>query len=171
MAKSCDFKTSEASTKAWFRTNQAVDKFLNIPEGRLNQFRTYNTHFSNEAFKRFGHVGIKPTDRLLYEENGGKRALPNTTIFHMIDAGKNVFYPENMYLKDAVRQTPVSATDQFLRNLNELNLTPEVITYLYNENGSTSKLEDYAFILRDLVNNLKSQGFTNQQILEDIKCL
>lgn len=171
MAKSCDFKTAEASTKAWFRTNNAVDKFLNIPEGRLNQFRSYNTKFSNKAFALYGNMGIKPTDRLFYEEAGGKRALPNTTMFHMIDAGKNIFYAENMYLKDAVRQTPVEASEEFLRNLDNLNLTPEVIKYLYNENGSRSKIQDYAFILKDLVNNLKSQGFTNQQILEDIKCL
>lgn len=171
MAKSCDFKTAEASTKAWFRTKDAVDKFLNIPEGRLNQFRTYNTYYSNEAYKRFGNVGIKPTDRLFYEQDGGKRAIPNTEMFHKIDAGKNIFYPENMYLKDAVIQPTPKTTEDFLTNLNELNLTPEVIKYLYNENGSTSKMEDYAFILKDLVNNLKSQGFTNQQILEDIKCL
>ena len=73
--------------------------------------------------------------------------------------------------KQDVDSTSKELSDKFVDDLYNLNLTPEVITYLYNENGSTSKLEDYAFILRDLVNNLKSQGFTNQQILEDIKCL
>lgn len=170
MAKSCDFSTAEASTKSWFRTRNITDKFLNIKEGELNNFRTFNTKFSNDAYRRFAQMGIKPTDRLFYEQNGGRSAIPNTAMFHKIDAGKNVFYPENEYLKGQGTVVPKTSED-FLTNLNELNLTPEVIKYLYDVNGSTTKLEDYAFILRNLIYNLQSQGFTNQQILEDIKCL
>ena len=362
MAKTCDFKTSEASTKAWMRKRNLLTKFLEIPESKLTHFRQQNSYWSKKAFQRHHQAGIKPGDMLFYEEPGAKKVIPNTEMFRRIDADKGNFYQENLkyandikttsnlntdvkagvlklfesnpeiasigtpeqysqYLntifpgskvKDIVYhgsdkvlsnvrslskeernfrdqfqiedgiffskeregssysaneygdvitpaivnvQNPELSTyyntklgkklknsdsllgtqiglkpedtiedslkrfnesyettdfnswsnivvvfkpeqvhilgskqdikgfkkfadstskqlsDKFVDDLYNLNLTPEVITYLYNENGSTSKLEDYAFILRDLVNNLKSQGFTNLQILEDIKCL
>ena len=91
--KSCEFTTSEASTKSWFRTNGLIDKFLNILD--LNKFRIKNTEFSNYAETQYGVEG-----RLFYEEQSGKKALPNTTLFHQIDAAKGNWYKENQYLKD-----------------------------------------------------------------------
>ena len=44
MAKACDFKTSEAATKSWFRTKGVIDKYLNILN--LNDFRKFNRKWS-----------------------------------------------------------------------------------------------------------------------------
>jgi len=90
MANSCSFKTSEASTKAWFRTNKLIDKYLNILD--LAKFRAKNSEFSKLANEKFGVKG-----RLFFEENG--RAIPNKDMFYRIDAAKGVFYPENEYLR------------------------------------------------------------------------
>lgn len=176
MGKSCDFTTNEASTKAWFRTNKIIDKNLNIIEGQLNAFRVQNTKFSKDAFNKYSNNGIKPTDRMFLEEGGGKKAVPNIDMFRRIDAAQGKFYPENMKYQGvdfsevnaSLKTTP---TNDFMNDLDQLELTPEVIKYLYAENGSRGKIQDYAFILRDLVANLKSQGFTTNEILEDIKCL
>ena len=108
MAKSCDFKTTEASTKAWLRDKKMIDKNLNIPEGMLGAFREQNTHWSKQAFKRFHSAGIQPGDRLFYEEQNGKRALPNKEMFHRIDAHKGNFYKEKKkYLNEMSTRTPV----------------------------------------------------------------
>jgi hypothetical protein len=125
-------------------------------------------------------IGLKPEDTI---EDSLKRFNESyeTTDFNSWSNIVVVFKPEQVHIlgskqdikgfKKFADSTSKQLSDKFVDDLYNLNLTPEVITYLYNENGSTSKLEDYAFILRDLVNNLKSQGFTNLQILEDIKCL
>jgi hypothetical protein len=176
MGKSCDFTTNEASTKAWFRTNKIIDSKLNIIEGKLSAFRAQNTILSKDAFDKYSSKGIKPTDRMFLEEDGGRKAVPNIDMFRRIDAAQGKFYPENMQYQGAnfaevnasLKTTP---TDDFMNDLDQLELTTEVIKYLYAESGSRSKIQDYAFILRDLVANLKSQGFTTNEILEDIKCL
>lgn len=81
----CDFKTSEASTKAWFRTKGIIDKFLNILD--LNEFRKQNTKWSNYARRKY-----KTEGRLFVEENNGKKALPNKEVFKKIDNSKGIFY-------------------------------------------------------------------------------
>ena len=45
--KACNFKTSAASAKGWFRKKGLLDKYLNIPEGKLNEFRKQNTKLRN----------------------------------------------------------------------------------------------------------------------------
>lgn len=108
MAKSCDFKTTEASTKAWFRKREFIDKNLNIQEGMLSAFREQNTYWSKQAFKRFHAAGIEPGDRLFYEEQGGKKAVPNKEMFYRIDAHEGKLYKENMkYLSEISTRIPV----------------------------------------------------------------
>lgn len=83
--KTCNFKTSEASTKAWMRTNGAIDKFLNIIDE--NVFRKSNKKFSAFAEKTYGTKG-----KLFYEENN--RAIPNKEIFQAIDKAKGLNYAQ-----------------------------------------------------------------------------
>lgn len=85
MAKSCEFKTSEASTKAWMRTNGAIDKFLNIIDE--NVFRKSNKKFSVFAEKTYGTKG-----KLFYEENN--KAIPNKELFIAIDKAKGLNYAQ-----------------------------------------------------------------------------
>ena len=135
--KSCEFTTSEASTKSWFRTNGLIDKFLNILD--LNKFRIKNTEFSNYAKTQYGVEG-----RLFYEEQSGKKAFPNTTLFHQIDAAKGNWYKENEYLKDMFKNNPtanivINRFDEFLKTpyaggIKELSL----ISKLMQQNNTTS---------------------------------
>lgn len=90
MAKACDFKTSEASTKAWFRANGLLDKYLNIPEGSLNNFRKNNAKWTNYARVKYG-----VSEGMLFgEKEGGKRAVPNKKAFKAIDNKKGIFYAQ-----------------------------------------------------------------------------
>lgn len=99
MSNTCNFRTSEASTKSWFRTNGLIDRFLNIPEGKLIEFRKQNTIWSDYAAKQYGITG-----RLFTEEAAGKKAVPNKEMFYKIDAAKGIFYPANAYLQTAPQQ-------------------------------------------------------------------
>ena len=98
MAKPCNdndnFRTAEASTKAHFKTNGLLDRYLNIPDGALNKFREENARLSQIARDRYGISGM-----LFAEEQGGTKALPNIQMFHLIDAKKGIFYPDNYYLR------------------------------------------------------------------------
>lgn len=77
--RSCDFKTSEASTKAWMRTNNAIDKFLNIIDENI--FRK-----SNNKFSKFANETYNVKGKLFYEESG--KAVPNKEMFKAIDKAK-----------------------------------------------------------------------------------
>lgn len=97
MAKNCEFKTREAATKSWFRKQGLIDIYLNIPEGKLNAFRIANDKYAAKAHEQYGVEGP-----LFYEENGGKKAVPNTELFHIVDAMDGIFYPENSYLENKI---------------------------------------------------------------------
>jgi len=87
------FKTSEASTKAWLRTNGIIDKFLKIID--YNKFIKSNKELSDVAKDKYGIEG-----RLFYEEDG--KAVPNKAAFKQIDNAKGIFYQLN--------EAPISST-------------------------------------------------------------
>ena len=80
------FKTSEASTKSWLRTNGIIDQFLKILD--YNKFVKTNKQLSDVATEKYGTKG-----KLFYEEDG--KAVPNKTAFKQIDNAKGIFYQLN----------------------------------------------------------------------------
>ena len=80
------FKTSEASTKSWLRTNGIIDEFLKILD--YNKFVKTNKELSDIAAEKYGIEG-----RLFYEEDG--KAIPNKAAFKKIDNAKGIFYQLN----------------------------------------------------------------------------
>lgn len=114
MASSCDFKTSEAATKSWFRKKGIIDEFLNIDSGRLDEFRAKNREYSEYANSKFGILG-----KLFTEANDGAKAVPNTKMFHRIDAAKGILYDENMKYKrdfsDNYTLTPYDMVNKYVQ--------------------------------------------------------
>lgn len=93
MAKeSCNFKTSEASMKAWMRTKGLIDKYLNITNHP--EFQKQNRKWSNAARIKFGEEVIKENEKLFYEETRGHNlvAIPNKEVFKKIDNEKGIYY-------------------------------------------------------------------------------
>ena len=80
------FKTSEASTKSWLRTNGIIDEFLKITD--YNKFVKSNKELSDVASEKYGTQG-----KLFYEEDG--KAIPNKAAFKQIDNAKGIFYQLN----------------------------------------------------------------------------
>ncbi len=77
------FKTAEASTKSWLRTQGIIDQFLKILD--YNKFVKSNNELSDVAKEKYGITG-----KLFYEEGG--KAVPNKAAFKQIDNAKGVFY-------------------------------------------------------------------------------
>jgi hypothetical protein len=84
------FKTSEASTKAQFRTNGLIDTFLNIL--KQNQFRQENRRLTDVAKTKYGvDKGMLFSERTV--QSGGNsyyQAVPNKDAFKAIDEAKGI---------------------------------------------------------------------------------
>jgi hypothetical protein len=80
------FKTSEANAKSFLRTKGAIDNFLNILD--LNTFRKLHGELKNQAKKYIPNF----SEKLFFEEQGGKKAIPNSQAFKEIDKAKGIFY-------------------------------------------------------------------------------
>ena len=52
-----------------------------------------------------------------------------------------------------------------------LELTPAVIEYLYSDSSQRMRFEQFVKAARDLVANMRGLNFTNDDILDKIKCL
>ena len=101
------FKTSEASTKSWFRVNGLIDKYLNILN--LPEFRKQNTKWSNHAIQQ---NGIAEGKKLFLEENNGTKATPNKEVFKQIDESKGIYYQQT----PATTQSPIQDLEKQLTN-------------------------------------------------------
>lgn len=139
MAKTCDFKTSEASTKAWMRKRNLLTSFLEIPESNLTHFRQQNSYWSKKAFQRHHQAGIKPGDMLFYEEPGAKKVTPNTEMFHRIDADKGNFYQENLKYANDIKTISNINTDVKAGVPELFESNPELANAVYEALGFKSK--------------------------------
>lgn len=52
-----------------------------------------------------------------------------------------------------------------------LELTPAVIEYLYSDSSKRMRIDNFAQAAKDLVANLRGMNYTNDEILDKIKCL
>lgn len=52
-----------------------------------------------------------------------------------------------------------------------LELTPAVIEYLYSDSSKRMRIGQFAQAAKDLVANMRGMNYTNDEILEKIKCL
>lgn len=133
------FKTTEANAKSFLRTKGAIDNFLNILD--ISKFRQFHGELINQAKKYIPNF----SDKLFYEQNGGKKAIPNTQAFKDIDNAKGFYYS----LK------PDSQVNYILKSANALQ---------------SDKVRNPKNNLQGFYNDLQKQGVPNQQI-EIIKSL
>jgi len=92
-----NFKTSEASTKAWMRTRDLIDEFRNILD--VNGFREANKKWSDHAKKEYDTSGM-----LFVEEQRGDNlvAIPNRDAFRKIDKYKGISYEQKGSNEDSI---------------------------------------------------------------------
>jgi hypothetical protein len=143
MAKSCDFKTTEDSTKSWFRTNGLIDKSLNILN--LREFRKKNVEFSNLAKQKYNTDG-----KLFLENNTGKIAIPNTPVFRAIDNAKNPIQklPRVADVRD-VSSIDSTARQRLFKGKNTIP-TSEALLAIINTNSNPVIKKTAEFLLNNL---------------------
>lgn len=88
----------------------------------------------------------------------------------------------NKYLSDLLPTESKSTSAAYFQNslydlydmyedMANLELTPEVIEYLYSDSSKRMRIDKFAQAAKDLVANLRGMNYTNDEILEKIKCL
>lgn len=93
--------------------------------------------------------------------------------FKFTNKGYRYFSFVDNNLKDEIETVNENLLSEFEMNLNNLNLTPEVVSYLYASSRFKSlgkSLNDYNTEANRLINNLQA-SFSKEQILEKLKCL
>jgi len=125
-------------------------------------------------------IGLKPEDTI---EDSLKRFNESyeKTDFNSWSNIVVVFKPEQVHIlgsekdvenfKKFVNKKPASnVQDTVQLNLQNLELTNEVIDYLYNVSSQRLSRESYGKEVYKLTNNLKG-SFTNEEVVEKLKCL
>ena len=128
--KSINFSTSQASTKAWYKTRNLIDQYYNVLDyNKTVQYVNEHTKYLKDTY------GIDEGNIYTFEQ-GGKKVIPNTRAFHVYDAMKGIYYPDNQYLIEENKKIGKPVTSPELSNF-EIR-TPES---LKNEEGiSITKL-------------------------------
>lgn len=80
--------TAEANAKAFLKAKKIIDSKLNIKD--LVAFRKENTAMRKHGIKEYG-----VDTQWFYEEQGGKKAVPNTAAFKTVDSSKGIFYQKS----------------------------------------------------------------------------
>lgn len=93
--------------------------------------------------------------------------------FKFTNKGYRYFNFVNNNLESQTQTANENVLSEFDMNLNNLNLTPDVVSYLYASSRFKSlgkSLNDYSVEAAKLINNLQA-SFSKEQILEKLKCL
>lgn len=77
------FKTSEANAKSYLRTQEVIDKYLNVKD--LGKFRTEHSKLRQQAKDKYFPNVKGWNEKLFLEEQGGKKIVPNKVVFKQID--------------------------------------------------------------------------------------
>jgi hypothetical protein len=115
----------------------------------------------------------KRVESKMAQKYGEKFSKNWTQIDQSLSDGIRVRFTVPNQLVSALKQiaTTTSFSDEKVeRDLYDLNYTPQVISYLYEDSSKKFSIEDYEQMVRKLTNDLITTK-SNQEILEIIKCL
>ena len=150
----CKFNTTRGATLAYLRTKGVIDKYLNIID--LPKFRAENTKLSNDAKNRFNI-----TERLFYEENNGKKAIPNDVAFRQIDEvkkyGRKISFMSSTVISDEFERSYNKVIDVIKRRIEGKNYDLSVIK---------SKLKNKDLSIDEKKNLLALKISTENEILK-----
>ncbi|HPF82930.1 MAG TPA: hypothetical protein PLV83_02020 [Bacilli bacterium] len=138
--------------------NQKKESFVNNLKFDINWFNDYFNKYSGE-----GVIAVSDILSILKVDSNILKKVQEK--FNNISKSKLISYFENKIAFDNI------INDNLQSDISNLNLTEEVLNYLY-ENSSKSK--DFITFVKDLKKMIaiwQNSGRTNEEILEMIKCL
>lgn len=77
-------------------------------------------------------------------------------------------YSDNYLFDNETSENPIYDMYEEMANL---DLTPAVIEYLYSDSSQRMRFDQFVKAARDLVANMRGLNYTNDDILDKIKCL
>lgn len=75
------------------------------------------------------------------------------------------------FAEPAAEVMEAEQVDSLELDVNSLNLTPEVVNYLYGQSSLRLSKEQFGIQAKEIISILQGSNLTNQEILEKIKCL
>jgi hypothetical protein len=75
------------------------------------------------------------------------------------------------FAEPAAEVIEAEQVDSLELDVNNLNLTPEVVNYLYKQSSLRLSQENFGIQAKEIISILQGSNLTNQEILEKIKCL
>jgi len=75
------------------------------------------------------------------------------------------------FAEPAAEVMEAEQVDSLELDVNNLNLTPEVVNYLYKQSSLRLSQENFGIQAKEIISILQGSNLTNQEILEKIKCL
>jgi hypothetical protein len=105
---------------------------------------------------------------IVISQGGDEYAVKSKKQIHILGSKKDI-----EGFKNFVDNRPAASANKFELDIKNLNLTPEVVNYLYQDSRAKYQgrdIESYKREISKLINNLQSD-FTNSEILETIKCI
>lgn len=149
------------------KTGTVVDFFVRIKENEVkeefdNYWKTWKGIY--EAKLKMGRLKDL-VDHIYFEPFIEDK-------YKFVNKGYRYFSYTDNSINTVAENTPDAnlKQEQFNTDLKNLNLTPEVVSYLYSESSKKLPIDDYNKELRNLILILQG-SFTNNEILEKIKCL
>jgi hypothetical protein len=122
-----------------------------------------------EGFKEFVSLKSSEEDARKIQEEDAKRAGIKYGDRYMFEEERPDAYFD--YEKELLASTDTPVEQNIFEELSNLNFTNEVIEYLYNDSSKRLSIEKFAETVKMFAANLRGMGYTNEEVLEHIKCL
>lgn len=129
-------------------SKQDIEGFRKFTKSNLNLSEEEARKIQEEDAKR---AGIKYGDRYMFEEER-----------------PDAYFD---YEKELLASTDTPVEQNIFEELSNLNFTNEVIEYLYNDSSKRLSIEKFAETVKMFAANLRGMGYTNEEVLEHLKCL
>jgi hypothetical protein len=122
-----------------------------------------------KGFREFVSLKSSEEDARKIQEEDAKRAGIKYGDRYMFEEERPDAYFD--YEKELLASTDTPVEQNIFEELSNLNFTNEVIEYLYNDSSKRLSIEKFAETVKMFAANLRGMGYTNEEVLEHIKCL
>jgi hypothetical protein len=122
-----------------------------------------------KGFREFVSLKSSEEDARKIQEEDAKRAGIKYGDRYLFEEERPDAYFD--YEKELLASTDTPVEQNIFEELSNLNFTNEVIEYLYNDSSKRLSIEKFAETVKMFAANLRGMGYTNEEVLEHIKCL
>ena len=159
-------RDNEVNIRLWNYFFKNRDRARDYGDQQYAVILNFSADFdSKELAHKASPTFLTNDSAIVIAQGGDEYAVKSKKQIHILGSKQDIDAFEN-YVKNTTLLTKQLHTD-----LSNLNFTPDVIKYLHKENKSRMSLENYANAVKGFALNMQGLDYTNEEILEAIKCL